>query len=437
VLTGVIVHGSDTLSRNRTSLYVGQRAAPGLGTLARRIAIYDPSGTSRKALSALGATSRIVTDVTTLAPQRDLLVLGADSWNADLARDIPVLQKFLAAGGRMLVLHQDPKKFDGTWLPAPIKLKGSELDHALVFPGDRPFRNGMAVNPERPEHPALRGIDRDRLFLWSDFTNWNETTPGFPQVYPVTRGFVLTEPATFGKAAVIANYDHGLEGIGLAELFDGAGSAMVTGFDLVNRSGKDPIADRMLANLLRYMADDQPHAATQLVTNKIAWGDYASEHGVVTGIYNGLLVNTVPIVPADIATKYPLSVDAQGFWFAGGTSGWNTKPAIQYVPRGRRPFGPYTFTTGGAVSVEKKGTAGEGKVWLRIPDGRTMMTTTVQNPVADALELELTVNGVVQKVRLAGKETTKIETAVRGGSVPLAIGFKGDRRIVILETDFR
>ena len=30
----------------------------------------------------------------------------------------------------------------------------------------------------------------------------------------------------------------------------------------------------------------------------------------------------------------------------------NTKPAIQYVARGRRPFGPYTFTTGGAVRLE-------------------------------------------------------------------------------------
>ena len=69
-----------------------------------------------------------------------------------------------------------------------------------MFPGGRPFRNGMSVNPEHPDHPALAGIDRDRLFLWDDFTSWNETKPGFPQVYPVTRGFVLADPATFGKA---------------------------------------------------------------------------------------------------------------------------------------------------------------------------------------------------------------------------------------------
>ena len=31
-------------------------------------------------------------------------------------------------------------------------------------------------------------IDRDRLFLWSDWTGWDDSKPGFPEVYPVTRG---------------------------------------------------------------------------------------------------------------------------------------------------------------------------------------------------------------------------------------------------------
>ena len=131
----------------------------------------------------------------------------------------------------------------------------------------------------------------------------------------------LTDPTTFGNASVIANYDHGLEGIGLAELFDGTGSVMMSGFDLVHRIGRDPMADRMLGNIVRYMADAQQHVATQLVTDRIEWGNYASEHGLVTGIYSGLLLNTEPIVPDALKAKFPLSVDAQGFWFAGGTSG--------------------------------------------------------------------------------------------------------------------
>ncbi|MDB4914435.1 MAG: glycoside hydrolase family 2 barrel [Gemmatimonadetes bacterium] len=435
-LTGVITRGTDTLSRNTTSLFIAPSTVPGAGALKRAVAIYDPAGNSRKALASVGVSSRNVTDVKTVKTS-ELLVIGAEAWNETLGKDAAALRQFVKDGGRMIILHQDARHFDGTWLAAPIKVKGSELDHALVFPGDRPFMNGMAVNPERPDHPALRGISRDRLFLWNDYTGWNETKPGFPQVYPVTHGFVFTDNSTLGKAAVIANYDHGLEGIALAEVFDGTGSVLVTGFDLVNRSGKDPIADRMLANIVGYMADDQPHSATLLVSDRIVWGDYASEHGLVTGIYNGLLVNTVPVVPADIRDKYPITVDAQGFWFAGGTSGWNTKPAIQYVARGRRPFGPYTFTTGGAYSVDKKNAIGEGRVWLRIPDGRTTMTTTVQNPVAEAIDLDLSVNGTVQKIHLNGNETKKIDSPVHGGDAPLAIVFRGDRRLVLLETEFR
>jgi hypothetical protein len=320
-------------------------------------------------------------------------------------------------------------------LPAPIRLQKTELDHALVFPGGRPFRNGMSVNPERVDHPALAGIDRDRLFLWNDFTNWNETKPGFPQVYPVTRGFVLTNPATFGKVSVIANYDHGLEGIGLAELFDGSGSAMVTGFDLVSRSGSDPVADRMLGNLVRYMASRDVHQVRDVARDKIVWGDYASERGAVTGVYSGMLVNTVPVVPPDLVNTYKLSVDKEGFWFAGGTSGWNTKPAIQYVAKGRRAYGPYTYTSGGSVQIAKGSNVGEGRIFLRAPESRSTMVTTIQNPVADPLELELRVNGMLQKVSVPGNQITKAESSIKPGD--LEIGFKGDRRLVILETEFR
>jgi hypothetical protein len=435
-LRGSLYSGTKLVSSNTTPVFVAARDYNGrVGPTARRVKLYDPSGASKRALDRVGVLTYAVTEARDLDPERDMLVLGADAWNARIAADVPAMQAFVKRGGRLLVLHQDYDAFDGKWLPVPIRLQKGELDHALVFPGGRPFRNGMSVNPERPDHPALRGIDRDRLFLWSDFTDWNERKPGFPQVYPVTRGFVLTDPATYSRAAVIANYDHGLEGIALAELFDGAGSAMVSGFDLVHRSGADPVADRMLGNLVKYMTSREPHRATQVIADRITWGDYASERGVVTGVYNGLLVNTVPVVPADLVKTYPLSVDEEGFWFAGGTSGWNTKPAIQYVAKGRRPYGPFTFTSGGSVQIAKGSTVGEGRVYLGVPEGKSTMVTTLQNPVADVLTLELSVHGTTQMLTVPGNQVVKFETPIRPGE--LALGFKGDRRIVILETLFR
>ncbi|MEO8334087.1 MAG: glycoside hydrolase family 2 TIM barrel-domain containing protein [bacterium] len=435
-LAGALSNRDSVISTNATTVFVAKRGfTPAVGTLARSIKLFDPSGASKRALDRAGAKVTLVRDASTLDPTHDLFVLGADAWTPSFASNVAAVQRFVRNGGRMLVLHQDFTTFDGSWLPVPIRLQKGELDHALVFPGGRPFRNGMSVNPERPDHPALAGIDRDRLFLWDDFTNWNEKTPGFPQVYPVTRGFVLTDPTTFARANVIANYDHGLEGIALAELFDGSGSAMVSGFDVVNRSGIDPIADRMLSNLVRYMASRDTHEVREVAHDKIVWGDYASERGAVTGVYSGMLVNTVPIVPPDLANTYKLSVDKEGFWFAGGTSGWNTKPAIQYVAKGRRPFGPYTYTSGGSVQIAKGSTVGEGRVFLRAPDGRATMVTTIQNPVADVLELEIHVNGGVQKVSVPGNQTIRTESSIKAGD--LEIGFKGDRRLVILETEFK
>jgi hypothetical protein len=437
-LSGTVHLGDSIVSHNETSLFVAQPAYAGTaGPLARRVRLYDPSGHSTRALVHVGVTPTLVRDVTMLDPAHDLLVLGAESWGAPLARQVNALKQFLARGGRMIVLHQDARSFDGTWLPAPIHLQASELDHAKIFPGGRPFRNGMAVNPERPDSPALAGIDRDRLFLWDDFTKWNESKPGFPQVYPVTHGFVLSDPSTLDRALVLANYDHGLQGIALAELFDGTGSAIVTGFDLVSRSGLDPVADRMLANLVRYMGTAEPHHATQLVTSKIEWGDYASEHGLLTGVYSGMLLNSEPVIPEGLKAKYPVKVSAEGYAFAGGSGGWNTKPAIQYVPHGRRPFGPYSFTAGGTVSPGDEHAPGVGRVWLRVPEGRSTMITTLENPVTDTLALTITVNDASQPVRIPPHQTIRVESPVRDGATRLAITFRGDRRVIITETEFR
>ena len=78
-----------------------------------------------------------------------------------------------------------------------VSLTGSANDPTYP-PRTRPFREQMNVNPERPGHPVFRGLDRKRLALWSDYTGWDETKPGFPQVYPVTAGFKLQKPEASG-----------------------------------------------------------------------------------------------------------------------------------------------------------------------------------------------------------------------------------------------
>src|SRR5690606_32626883 len=110
-----------------------------------------------------------------------------------------------------------------------------DIDNATYPPPMRPSMNGFNINPERPDHPVFNGINREMLRVWSDYTNWNETKPGMPAIYPVTNGFILEDKNDVAHTAILANYSVGLEGIALAEIFKGKGSVLISGFDLLNR----------------------------------------------------------------------------------------------------------------------------------------------------------------------------------------------------------
>ncbi|HEU4632288.1 MAG TPA: glycoside hydrolase family 2 TIM barrel-domain containing protein [Gemmatimonadaceae bacterium] len=445
-LRGVLLRGGDTLSHNAVTLFVagrGYAAAPVPGAAsaapARRVRVLDPDGATTRALAALGIAAQPA-DLDALDPGRDALVVAPGALAGAPAGSGTTLRAFVAAGGRVLLLRPDPATFDASWLPVSVRLQTEPLDHPLVYPGGRPFRNGMAVNPERPDHPVFAGVDRDRLFLWSDWTGWDESREGFPQVYPVTQGFVLADRTQLGRVAVLANYDHGLEGVALAELFGDHGSVLLSGFDVVDRAGLDPVADRLLANMVRYMASGEAHEPAPLVTAPITWGDYASERGLVTGIYSGLVLHTVPLVPTALRARYPVRMDADGFVQAGGAGGWNTKPAIQYVPAGRRPFGPYEFTLGGSVRLPAEhDSTGEGRFWVRVPHDRTRMLTLVANPTDEPLALEIVVGDSARVETVPASATVELTTPLPDATTrgTLGIVYRGDRRLVLRRTEFR
>lgn len=437
-LEGRLSSGGRVLSHNEHPVFVAGRGFAGnVADAGREVVVYDPRGDTRRALTRLQIPFSTVSDLSGLNAQRHTLIIGARAWDERLSKQPETLRTFIASGGRVLCLEQDPDRFDTSWLAPGVKLQTAELDHELVYPGGRPFRNGLSVNPERPDHPVFEGIDRDRLYMWSDYSRWDESKPGFPEVYPVVQGYTLTSREDLARTAVLANYDHGLEGIALSEMFEGKGSALLSGFGIVDRVGLDPIADRMFVNMVSYMASSEAHHAQPEITSKIVWGDYESERGLVTGIYSGLLLHSVPVVPEGLEKKYPLRVTEEGHHLAGAGGGWNTRPSIQYVPSGRRPFGPYSFSLGGMPRrVDKDSQIGEGRFWCRIPSDRTRMVTSVWNPIDEPLELEIVVNGIRQQVRIGGGKTEQVETPLRNSDDTLSVTFRGDFRLVLMETDF-
>lgn len=422
-LTGEIRKDGKAISHNSVPLFVAgadwrkatDKAARTAGCL-----LYDPTGATGKAIATIGIKTESITDLRRIPPGARLII-GEDACSSqDVAQ-------FVRNGGRVLLLGQDASTFSGSWLPARIEMLTASANDYEYLHRKRPTRDQMHINIERPDHPIFAGLDRSRLRLWSDYTGWDQSTPGFPAVYPVTRGFRLTNADDLGHVAVLANYDRGLEGVAICEMFEGKGSIVFTGLDLVKRIGLDPVADRMLANLVAYLFE-KDHPVHPFIDASIAWGRYATEKGLVTGPLNGLVVNCRWVRPPTAPDAKPLP-DNDG--------AWNTLPGDQYVPVGRRPYGPYAYSTGtSTVELDKTSKTGSGVVHAALPPGRKAMITRVENPSKKDGRVEIEVNGRKESFTIPAGKTLPVRSDLVDEPTTVSIRYRGDKRLVLLETRF-
>ena len=429
-LSGKVFSGTREVSHNESKLFIAQKDWPKQnGKPAAPIYVFDPSGGTASALGKLGVSTKKIKDPSKLPVVPATLVIGENAWNSNIASRKDALKRFLADGGHILCLQPDQKKFDSSWLPSPIRFfTGSANDAKYPTPG-RPYSGNMNINPERPNHPVFAGLDRHQLELWSDYTDWDQTKPGFPQIYPVTTGFCLTDTNALTHTAILADYDRGLEGVGLCEMFSGKGSVILCGFDIVRRSGLDPVADKFLLNLVNYAASDTGHDVHPLIEKPIRWGNYPTEQGVVTGPLNGLVVNADWIVPPTDPSAKPLTQD-KGWW--------NTRPSDQFVPHGRSPFGPYTYSTSSSLhGLTTEDKIATGIFWARIPAAVTTMITKIKNPGTNSATLDIIVNdkSTSGAQSIATGETT-IRTPLPPSQSDISVRYTGTKALVILETAF-
>src|SRR5690606_24599302 len=265
------------------------------------------------------------------------------SADVQLATQAQHIRNFIQAGGRVLALRQDSVSLHHLNTVLDYKLTNNTVDiDDPAYPlSATPPRNGYYVNPERPEHPVFSGITRANLRVWSDYTGWDPSKEGQPAICPVTDGFMLEDRGGVSATAILGNYASGLQSIAIAEQFMGKGSILLTGLDLVNRCGLDPVADRMLLNMISYSSTKEHHHAHPLITQPIIWGEYETEKGVVTDYYSGFLVNGTPRLTGAFTDEGTV-VSTEGYQIAGGKRGrFNTRPGLQYVANGRRLWGPY------------------------------------------------------------------------------------------------
>jgi hypothetical protein len=438
-LEGIVLAGGKEVSRNFTELFVGRREEQQLKT-AVPIKLYDPDGLSAEALRKNGISFQAISSFEKIKPA-DCLVIGENAADQQLSRQSGFILNLIEKGMRLVILKQDSlhQSFLTSVLPVAVSFPKTDIDDPSYPPPPRPSGNSFNINPERPAHPVFVGISRSELRVWSDYTGWQETKPGFPAIYPVADGFVLTDKQDLEKTAILANYSLGLEGIALAEIFHGKGSVLLSGFDLSERAGIDPVADRLLCNMVHYMAGDIPHENHLLVDAPILWGEYETEKGIVTGIYSGLMLNSRPALSGSYE-KLPLILQENGSLFAGKGGGWNNEAGKQYVPYGRRMFGPYLHEGFGGVPgpVNKDSTKGKGFFRCRIPAGKQSMITLVWNPSDENLPVDIEINDDKEpRVTVLPGEYKVIKSPVPENTTDLKVSLGGDRRLVILQTSFQ
>lgn len=433
-IAGRVMADGELRSTNGVPLFVARRAPSAAGAVrlnpSVRIGCYDPSGRTVAALRTNGIQCESIASPARLASDLKVLLLGENAWDDMLRAAAESLRQFVRAGGRVLCLAQDAARFDGDWLPVAVEFLTSSPNDPHYPPLTRPFREQMNVNPERPWHPVFAGLDRRRLRLWSDYTGWDQTQPGFPRVYPVTAGFKLRHPAALEHTAILADYDRGLEGVALAEMFDGAGSVLLCGFDLVRRAGLDPVADRLLVNLVAYAGASEGHEVHPLVEAPIRWADFPSERGTVCGSLNGLLPNTEWIPAPDGPRSPPLPAN---------TGAWNMQPGDQFVPQGRQPFGAYGYSTASSLRLPTGGSGlGSGFFWARVPAGRRFVVTTVRNPASVDGTMAVSVNDHLPApvTVIASGQSVVVRTPLPVGATNLCVRYTGPRTLVLMETAF-
>ena len=369
-------------------------------------------------------------------PRNSILVLGKDSWDNNINNQVEQLREYIKKGGRVVCLEQDPARFNQSWLPISVKFLEDSNNNPVYLSPSLAYKDGMNINLERPYHPVFKGLTPKRFKLWSDYTSYDESQKGFPAIYPVDRGYDL-HAADLKNVAILANYSRALSATALSEMFMGKGSVLLSGFDLINHCGTDPVADKLLSNVLHYMATDKKHEPYVAVTDSIVWGDYASERGIVNALCNGLMVNTVPIIPKgqEKDTKYKLKIDEYGYQYAGAYGGWNSKPGVQYVPYGRRPMAPFTFSRGGSPLIEKSSVTGEGYFYITLPEKKNIMITVLENPVDEPIRISFSVNNEAGKEYvILPKQQLSIETDISHIKNAMKVSLKGDRRTILLKT---
>ena len=185
-----------------------------------KVLLYDPNGETAQAFES----NRIKFKAAESPKKGALFVIGKNALvdNSEFAG--AEIVRFVERGGRVLVLEQEGRIPE--WLPLRLRPQVGVGSYAMF--------------PRSVDHPVVKGIDKSRLQFWRG-GGWQVSKSDY------------WKP---GGSNLLSLLDTGNIGgyltSALAEYFVGKGSILLCQARITENLGRDPAADRLLANILEY-----------------------------------------------------------------------------------------------------------------------------------------------------------------------------------------
>ncbi len=212
----------------------------------KKILVFDPEGISSPALGMLLDGFEEISEPFKLDKTVDLLIIGEEGLSAETSPEtIQEVRRYAENGGKVLMFQQQDSPPEGL---LPIALKVDEMRQLL----GRSF-------PVAPNHPVTSGLDQQDLRFW-------------PSDYYVCR-FPFSKPSLGSyKCLLQTSHPRGLATTPLLEIGCGSGLFLCCQMDLIEKSGRAPVADMLIRNLLKYALEYRPPAPKRamLISDKDA-----------------------------------------------------------------------------------------------------------------------------------------------------------------------
>jgi len=198
-----------------------------------------------------------------------------------------------------------------------------------------------------------------------------------------------------------------------------------------------------------------------LIDAPIIWGRYETEHGILTGINSGLMLNSRPVLTGSYRDSIEITVTKTATNSRAVPAVGTVALGFNIPPTGRRPFGPYVHRGWSGVPtyeaaivqaagkprepdaiydepevITGAGGEGEGRFWCRIPPGKTASVHRVFNPADTPLTVRVRVNGRDTTATIAPGATAAVSVPLTADATTVECLVHGDRRLVLLETSF-